>query len=179
MLNILSRFLILLNLILYSNAFVNLNLKMNRFALKPLKTAIVAYDEFKNASNFTLMLKPKPIPIITFDEIFFNLLSINAVYISSNYDRYIFEYNNKKGVYYVENNRELKNIKFILSTIDIEKNIVAEYTQKMDNSYGSLYCMQKNNTQKHTASDVIHEYTRTEKIENSEDEFGEDEFYLY
>uniref|UniRef100_A0A6C0J0A0 Uncharacterized protein n=1 Tax=viral metagenome TaxID=1070528 RepID=A0A6C0J0A0_9ZZZZ len=84
--------------------------------------------------------KPIPIPRLTFDNLFLILFSIQKIYISSNSDRIIVEYDNKKGVFYINNFVERNKIEFLLSLINVDVTIVNDYPTKMDYPNGELYC---------------------------------------
>jgi len=177
---------ILLNILLYftfSNAFIPLRVNHFRgFHIKPLRAMTLFRDDNYNASNASNvsspipLLNPKPIPIITFDDIFMNLQSIYAVHMSSNNDRIIIEYNNTKGVYYMHTQNELDKTKYMLSLIDIDTNIISNYSATMDSPNGNLYCSPRLNREvKETAEDVIKQYT---KPEDEDDTFDADDFYF-
>ena len=174
---------ILFNIFLYftfSNAFISL--RINNFKVshvKPLRAITLFRDDNYNVSNVSSsipLLNPKPIPIITFDDIFLNLQSIYAVHMSSNNDRIIIEYNNTKGVYYMHTQNELDKTKYIVSLINIDTNIISNYYATMDSPNGNLYCSPRLNREvKETAEDVIKQYT---KPEDEDDTFDADDFYF-
>lgn len=56
----------------------------------------------KTISSSALILLPKPIPLLSFDEIFLNLYRINKIYISRKSDMMIIEFQNKTGIYYIK-----------------------------------------------------------------------------
>jgi len=56
----------------------------------------------KTISSSALILLPKPIPLLSFDDIFLNLYSIKKIYISKKSDMMIVEFQNKTGIYYIK-----------------------------------------------------------------------------
>lgn len=165
----------------FSNAFIPIRVNHFRVSnVKPLRALTLFREDSYNMTNIsstTPLLNPKPIPIITFDDMFLNLQSIYAAYMSSNNDRIIIEYNNKKGVYYIRTKNELDKTKYMLSLIDIETNVISDYSATMDSPNGNLYCSPKLNSEvKETAEDIIKQYT---KPEDEEDTFDADDFYLF
>lgn len=175
---------ILFNILLYftfSNAFIPL--RINNFRVshaKPLRAMTSFRDDNYNASNVSSsfpLLNQKPIPIITFDDMFLNLQSIYALHMSSNNDRIIVEYNNKKGVYYIRTQSDLDKTKYIVSLIDIDTNIISNYYETMDSPNGNLYCSPRlNNSFDDMAEEVINQYTNPE---DEDDTFDADDFYLF
>lgn len=127
------------------DAFFNVNRFIN---YKPLiKTSLCS--PFSNptfnetcGNNSLLLPKPilKPIQSVDFDHFFLVFFSSDKLYMSSNADRIIICYDNKKAVYYMNNEKERKKIEFLLSLIDLDVEIVSDYPTKMDTSSGSLYC---------------------------------------
>lgn len=106
------------------------------------KTILLPKPIPKNIQNKIPKPIPKPIPIprLTFDNLFLILFSIQKIYISSNSDRIIVEYDNKKGVFYINNFVERNKIEFLLSLINVDVTIVNDYPTKMDYPNGELYC---------------------------------------
>jgi len=84
--------------------------------------------------------KPVPIPCLTFDNLFLILFNVKKIYISSNSDRIIVEYDNKKGVFYINNFIERNKIEFLISLINVDVTIVNDYPTRMDYPNGELYC---------------------------------------
>jgi len=149
----------------FTNTYSTLKLSNNMRTLlykssfnKPLTSLNCNYlENIENASyydrNKTILLpkpipiyaqnkipKPIPIPRLTFDNLFLILFSIQKIYISSNSDRIIVEYDNKKGVFYINNFVERNKIEFLLSLINVDVTIVNDYPTKMDYPNGELYC---------------------------------------
>jgi len=124
--------------------------------------------------NITPPLLAKPIPKISFDNLFLNLFSVTEVYLSSNCDRIIIDYNNKKGVYYIMNNTDKKKITYLLSLIDVKTNIVGDYLTRMNDKSGSLYCSPNyyihNNITKDEIEDIINGIIHKNDI-SSEDSY--------
>ena len=156
--------IIILTLITTSHSFINI---YNRPILNnKFKTSLKCnyLENLENASKYNrnipnLLPKPiryiekviknisienetekKPIPILTFDELFIKFFSTKLVYISSNTDRIIVENNNERGVFYINNFIERNKIEFLLSLIDADITIVNDYPTKMDYPNGELYC---------------------------------------
>lgn len=94
-----------------------------------------------NDSNDTQsipVLRPKPIPVISFDVLFLNWNNINRIYLSSDSDRIIILYgNDKKGVYYIHTD-QLNKIEFLLSKTSAI--ITIEPVCNLDNKWYHLYC---------------------------------------
>ena len=173
-----SIFFNILLYITYTNGFIPLRINTFRISqIKPLRAMTLFRDDYNasNISSIVPVLHPKPIPIISFDDMFLNLQSIYAVHMSSNKDRIIIEYNNKKGVYYIRTKNELDKTRYILSLIDIETNIISDYSATMDNPNGNLYCSPRlNSTFEEMAQDVINQYTKPDE----DDTFDADDFYF-
>ena len=87
--------------------------------------------------------KIKPIPVLSFDEMFMLIFNIDKIYMSSNADRIIICYDNEKKVFYMNTNNDKDKIEYLLSLIDVDITIVNDYPTKMDSPYGELYCMQQ------------------------------------
>jgi len=125
-------------------------------------------------------LPPKPIPIITFDQLFLIIISINHVYMSSNADRIIVEYNNTKGVYYINNYIERNKIEYLLSFIDTDLTIINDYPTRMDNPKGSLYCSpkfsMKANITEEEIEDIINGIIHKYKEEDDDEDEDEDDY---
>jgi hypothetical protein len=151
------------------------------------------YDINTNSSNLfnnniTPPLLAKPIPKITFDDVFLNLFSINEVFLSSNCDRIIIDYNNKKGVYYIMNKKDRERITYLLSLINIKTNIVDDYITKMDDKAGSLYCSPNkcltSNITKYELENIInsivhHNEMSEDSKDNNDDDDNDDDDYGY
>jgi len=126
----------------------------------------------------------KPIPIITFDDVFLKLNSISQVFMSSNSDRVILCYGDKKGVYYMNGKKDLKKMEFILSLIQADIKIIIDYPTHMDMQSGTLYCsprvtkFQKNMTNDEI-EDIINDVINKYEDEVSDEEDEEDEDYGY
>jgi hypothetical protein len=94
-----------------------------------------------NASNDIQnvpVLRPKPIPVISFDVLFLNWNNVNRIYLSSDSDRIILFYgNDKKGVYYIHSD-QLNKIEFLLSKTPAVTTI--ESVCNLDNQWFHLYC---------------------------------------
>ena len=90
-----------------------------------------------NASNVPI-LRPKPIQVITFDDLFLNWNIVNRIFLSANRDRIILLYgNDKKGVYYIDYD-QLKKIEYLLSLTSASISI--EPVCNLDNPWFHLYC---------------------------------------
>lgn len=177
----------------FMNIHSNLQLKNNMLPLlyKPIfnkpKTSLKSnyLNNIENASYYDRIkpvLLPKPIPYLTFDQLFLILFSINNIYISSNTDRIIVEYDNKKGVFYINNFIEKNKIEYLLSLIDINVTIVNDYPTKMDYPSGDLYCSpnlsMKANITKEEIEDIvngiIHKYETDNEISDYFDDPEDD-----
>ena len=151
--------ILLLASITITDTFMNIHSTLNRRPLTSLKCNYL--ENIENASYYERnnpkllpkpvpkliqkplpkpLPKPVPIPCLTFDKLFLILFSINKVYISSNSDRIIAEYDNRKGVFYINNFVEKNKIEFLLSLINVDVTIVNDYPTKMDYPTGELYC---------------------------------------
>jgi hypothetical protein len=136
----------------------------------------------KNTKNYEKNeTKIIPIPILTFDELFIKLFSVKTVYISSNSDRIIVEYNNSRGVFYISNFIERNKIEYLLSLIDADITIVNDYPTKMDYPNGELYCspnfsMKANITEaeiEDIINGIIHRYEEGDvSDDDSDDDLG-------
>ena len=124
------------------------------------------------------ILKPLPIPCLTFDNLFLILFSIKNIYISSNSDRIIVEYDNKKGVFYINNDIERNKIEFLISLINVDITIVNDYPTKMDYPNGELYCspnftMKVNITEdeiEDIINGIIHKYESDKESSDDQDD---------
>lgn len=148
-------------------------------------------DRDNHTVNQTLVAPPlykPPIPIITFDDVFLKLNSINQVFMSSNSDRVIVCYGDKKGVYYINGKKDLKKIEFILSLVLADIKIIMDYPTHMDMKSGTLYCTpritksHKNMTMdeiEDIINDVINKYEGgiSDDEEDDDDEEEEDDGY--
>ena len=84
------------------------------------------------------ILRPKPIPVISFDVLFLNWNNVNRIFLSSDSDRIILFYgNDKKGVYYIHAD-QLNKIEFLLSKTPAV--ITIEAVCNLDNKWFHLYC---------------------------------------
>lgn len=171
------------------------------FSIRPFKpprlphtrTALrMNYLDSISASNnstgpYALVTQPKynpPIPIVSFDDIFLKLHSIDKVFMSGNSDRIIVCYGDKKGVYYINTKKELKKIEFILSLINADVKIIMDYPTHMDTPSGLLYCSPRitklhqnmsNEEMEDLINDVINKYEDEISEENDEEDDGFDE----
>jgi len=103
-----------------------------------------------NSSNRTvLILNPKPryarspIPLLTFDELFVKISSINHILMSANADRIIVYYGDKCGVFYMSTQKQKLDVEYLISLIDVDITIVNDYPTKMDSPSGEYYCTPK------------------------------------
>lgn len=95
-------------------------------------------NEDKNNTTNVPILKPTPVPIISFDDLFLNWNIVNCIYLSSNRDRIVLIYdNNKKGVYYIDY-AQLKKIEYLISCVSVSVSI--EPVCNLDNPWFYLYC---------------------------------------
>ena len=173
-----NRVLFFLIMISFVDAFFNVNRFIN---YKPLiKTSLCS--QFSNpmfnetcGNNSLLLPKPilKPIQSVDFDHLFLVFFSSEKLYMSSNADRIIICYDNKKVVYYINNEKERKKIEYLLSLIDLDVEIVNDYPTKMDTPSGSLYCSPKkynitDNDIENILYTVIYEDEESEKSDSSD-----------
>lgn len=103
-------------------------------------TSVTSVTSVTNVTNVTSvpMLRPKPIPVITFDELFLNWNIVNRIFLSANRDRIILLYgNDKKGVYYIDYD-QLKKIEYMISLTSASVSI--EPVCNLDNPWFHLYC---------------------------------------
>lgn len=125
-----------------------------------------------NPNDYSRFIAPNhrtPIPLINFDNIVMNTNIINRVFISTNCDRIIVCYGNKKGVFYINNEKSLlSKIEYILS--QLETDILIEHPFNMDNPRHELYCEPKSidNITEKDYEDYLDNYTS-----NMEDEFDD------
>lgn len=70
----------------------------------------------KTISSSALILLPKPIPLLSFDEILLNLYSIKKIYISRKSDMMIVEFKNKTGIYYIKRS-QFEKMAMILTNV--------------------------------------------------------------
>jgi len=119
----------------------NLNL---RTKLKMNYLDQIGNNSAYNKTKYYLAPKPvfvrKPIPKITFDEMFVRIFTTEQIYMSSNADRIIIAGNGMKGVYYMNFESDKEKITYILSLLDIDVQIVNDYPTKMEKPSGELYC---------------------------------------
>lgn len=91
---------------------------------------------FENSSM--PVLKPKPIPIMSFDDLFLNWNSVNRIFLSEDCDRIILLYrNDARGVYYIEHN-QLPKIEYMISLTTAT--VTIESVCNLDNPWFHLYC---------------------------------------
>jgi hypothetical protein len=188
MINIIK--IILMTAIVSTESFMNLHSSyMRPLRYKPKTSLRCNYlESIENASNYnrtipTLLPKPTPTPIpsLTYDQLFLILFSVTKIYISSNSDRIIVEYDNRKGVFYITNFIERHKIEFLISLINVDVTIVNDYPTKMDYPNGELYCspnfsMKINITEaeiEDIINGIIHKYETGD--ETSEDYYDPDE----
>lgn len=169
------------------------------YGLPPIRTTLkMNYLDSIGASNnstvpYALVTPTKynpPIPIITFDDVFLKLHSINQVFMSANSDRIIVCYGDKRGVYYINTKKELKKIEFILSLIKADVKIIMDYPTHMDKPSGLLYCSPRitklyqnlsNEEMEDLINDVINKYEDeiSEEYDEEDDGFDEGDFEIY
>jgi len=116
--------------------------------LSSIQNNITKYMQEKNkksaGTSFTTQYN-NPIPRTSFDKVFLNINNITAIYISSDYDRAIFQYSdNRKYVFYID--KDSKKL------VDKIINIVQQYPSQqvkiivicdksvMTDPFGYLYC---------------------------------------
>ena len=174
----------LLFTITVSDAFINLysGLKLVNNKPKSISLRCNYLDNIENISYYNRtanLLLPKPIPSLTFDSLFMILFSITKIYISSNSDRIIVEYDNKKGVYYINNNTERNKIEFLISLINVDVTIVNDYPTKMDYPSGDLYCSpnftMKINITEEEIEDIINGIIHKYEIDEDSYDYDDDD----
>lgn len=156
-------YFILLTLNLVSNCFIlqpNYNIgKYNKNIFKNTKIPLRLYNNNINNDNDNnkdndndnkiKSLRITPIKKIEYDDIFNNIKNITHAFLSSNIDRVVIFFNNKKGVYYFNNTNDFKVIDVIFKSYNINMKIITYYIREMDCYDGSLYCeprYEKNST---------------------------------
>jgi hypothetical protein len=170
--NIIKKSLVLLMII--SNAYCfRINNTLSRINTtsgnnKILRTSMVlSDDDFNNINSFTNYLEKINNPLyylntvaeekkttyqthgikkIDFDKIFMNMSNIVKIYVSSNYDRYIFEFLDKsRGVYYIYQNVDKYRIERIINLVSsyVKIIVISDYGNIMDSIRGPLYCEEK------------------------------------
>jgi len=75
-----------------------------------------------------------------------NMSNIVKIYVSSNYDRYIFEFLDKsRGVYYIYQNVDKYRIERIINLVSsyVKIIVISDYGNIMDSIRGPLYCEEK------------------------------------
>jgi hypothetical protein len=173
------RVLCFLSLIVVIDAFFN----MNSFFIKPRLPKTSLNSQYLNQlSNHSYKEQPKllpkpvmkkdPIPFMNFDQMFLVFFSTNRLYMSSNADRIIVCYDDKKGVYYMNNKKEKDKIEFLLSLIDLDVEIVNDYPTIMDRPSGSLYCSPKQpNMTEDEIENILHSIIYDDDEEDDDYEF--------
>lgn len=117
--------------------------------LKSVQNNITKYIDEKNKKSAGQIFETRynnPIPKTDFDNIFLNINNISAIYLSSDYDRAIFQFgDNRKFVFYI-NNKDKKNlVEKIINIIQqhpvqqVKIIIVCDKTVMTD-PFGYLYC---------------------------------------
>lgn len=118
-------------------------LRQNKLQKSHFKTNMCS----KNWNNKKVTNDKKPIPIISFDEMFMNVNNFKNAYISSNCDRIVFFFKNKtNGVYYIKEQDELSKIEHLLTSSNCNLKIIVDYQNAMDTPSGPLYCTPKYKT---------------------------------
>lgn len=170
-----------------SNSFLLLNPYIKPSIVKRNTVLRMNYlESIENSSGLVLRKPKKPIPIITFDDIFMNINSINNVFLSANSDRVVIFYNNEKGVFYIETNQMRKKVEFILSLIPptINVKIITDYPTAMDIQSGELYCTPKKRVEVRNMTyeeieDIINEVLNKYFEDNDNDSDNYDDGYGY
>ena len=164
-------FLILGCLSILTNAFAPLStgsyLKKHRFHSIPMKMSYLDHiDAMRNATR----PRHKPVPVLTFDEFFMNINGIKKIYITANNDRFVMEYKNTRGIYYIKK-YEKDKIKYLLSVIDAEIQVVINIASLLDDLNGPLYFSETERINK-TMDDYIYRHYNASQgdiIEDLED----------
>jgi hypothetical protein len=126
----------------------NSNHNTNQYLNNLNNNEIIDKNKNKNINKIErgIISTYEPIKKGTFDIIFVNIFQINKIYISSNNDRLIFEYNStKRNVYYINNQDEYNKINQLIKLIphDIKFIIICDVKNTMDDVFGYLYCEPK------------------------------------
>ena len=133
------------------NAFMKRHYNNNAITLRRMSNGA----DWKNETNDTSaipLLRPKPIPIISFDDLFLNWHKVNRIFLSEDCDRIILLYgNDKKGVYYINPDQLLK-IQYLISlTTTI---VTIETVENLDDPWFHLYCSPPSKHGRENASSV-------------------------
>lgn len=119
--------------------------KTNTERLRAIHSNITKYMDEKAKKQSSQRINTRynnPIEKSTFDKIFLNMNSISKIYISSDFDRAIFEMKNKhRYVFYVHNKTEKDLIEKIINTLmhPVKIIVVCDKSQMTD-QFGHLYC---------------------------------------
>ena len=150
-------FLILGYLSILANAFVPLSpglyLKKHTPPSISMKMSYLDHiDSMRNASR----PRKNPVPVLSFDEFFMNINGIKKIYITTNNDRFVMEYKNTRGIYYIKK-YEKEKIKYLLSVINAEIQIVINMASLLDDLNGPLYFSETERINK-TMDDYIYRH---------------------
>ena len=128
----------------YNNCFKHHNVLNCYTKMKMSYLESIENNSIYNRTKYYLAPRPvllrKPIPHISFDELFLKLFGIDEIYISSNTDRVIISKENTKFVYYMNFEEDKERIEYLLSLVNANITIINDYPTKMDNPSGELYC---------------------------------------
>jgi hypothetical protein len=117
--------------------------------LKSIQNNITKYIDKKNKTPECQAFATRynnPIQRTDFDNIFLNINNISAIYLSSDYDRAIFQFSdNRKYVFYISNKNEKSLIEKIINIIQQHpiqqvKIIIVCDKSSMTDPFGYLYC---------------------------------------
>lgn len=146
-----------------------------RYMMLPMKCNNGLFNENSNVSNVSIipMLRPKPIPVISFDDLFLNWNIINRIFLSANRDRIIILYgNDKKGVYYIDYN-QLKKIEYMMTLTSVSISI--EPVCNLDNPWFYLYCSPpKKKTEEMKFSLFNNSHENPNKCDDNDDDLNND-----
>lgn len=137
------------------------------FSLISMKMSYLDHiDAMRNATR----PRQKPVPVLSFDEFFLNINGIKKIYLSVNRDRFVMEYKNTRGIYYIKK-YETDKMKYLLSVINTEIQVVINIASILDDLSGPLYFSETDRINK-TMDDYIYRHYNAsygEMIENLED----------
>lgn len=145
------------------------NYKMNHLNHLTFRCNNKGYGESDN-SSYVPILRPKPIPVISFDDLFLNWNNVNRVFLSEDCDRIILLYgNDKKGVYYIEPDQHTK-IEYMLSITSAI--VTIEAVCNLDNPWFHLYCSPRG-TKKELGNKKFN-ITKSQDDNNDKDDINDD-----
>lgn len=128
-----------------------------------------------NGGNSSVpMLKPKPIPVMSFDDLFLNWNRVNRIFLSGDCDRIILLYgNDKKGVYYIDPG-QLSKIEYMISLTTAT--VTIEPVCNLDNPWFHLYCSPRASGEKVVSSAIVKTggfNISNVTIDNNDDNYGD------